>query len=123
MLNLRRIVVGLAFGLSLTPLQTAWAERFERFGPLNPPPGLYSGTPAVQAATPSQRPRGFAALALPDLPMVWSDKVLRYVQFDAEALRNAYRARIDAAGLDRARSAEYLKTLFAGLEGYTYLED
>jgi len=51
------------------------------------------------------------------------DDVLRYVQFDAVALRNAYRARIDAAGLDQARSAEYLKTLFAGLEGYTYLED
>jgi arginine decarboxylase len=51
------------------------------------------------------------------------DDVLRYVQFDAVALRNAYRARIDAAGLDQAQSAEYLKTLFAGLEGYTYLED
>ncbi len=51
------------------------------------------------------------------------DDVLRYVQFDAEELLQAYRERIDAAGLDAQRRSDYLEALTAGLEGYTYLED
>ncbi|MDX1594922.1 MAG: biosynthetic arginine decarboxylase, partial [Gammaproteobacteria bacterium] len=51
------------------------------------------------------------------------DDVLGYVQFDAAQLLGVYRERLDAADLDAARREDYLETLTAGLEGYTYLED
>ena len=51
------------------------------------------------------------------------DDVLRYVHFDAEDLQRAYRTRVEAAELSAEQRTEYLDTLVAGLEGYTYLED
>ncbi|HEY5790843.1 MAG TPA: biosynthetic arginine decarboxylase [Gammaproteobacteria bacterium] len=51
------------------------------------------------------------------------DDVLRYVHFDAEDLRAAYRQRVAAAPLSDAQREEYFEALSSGLEGYTYLED
>jgi len=51
------------------------------------------------------------------------DDVLRYVHFDAEDLKRAYRTRVAAAELSAEQRDACLETLFAGLEGYTYLED
>jgi arginine decarboxylase len=51
------------------------------------------------------------------------DDVLRYVHFDAEDLKRAYRSRVAAAELSAEQRDACLETLFAGLEGYTYLED
>lgn len=48
--------------------------------------------------------------------------LLRYVRFEPEELRAAYRARIAAAGLDPDQQTAYLRELDAGLDGYTYLE-
>ncbi|MFO1420054.1 MAG: biosynthetic arginine decarboxylase [Candidatus Competibacteraceae bacterium] len=48
--------------------------------------------------------------------------LLRYVGFEPEALRVAYREKIAAAGLDPEQQAVYLAELGAGLDGYTYLE-
>ena len=48
--------------------------------------------------------------------------LLRYVRFEPEALRAAYRDRIAAAGLDPDQRTAYLRELEAGLDGYTYLE-
>lgn len=49
------------------------------------------------------------------------DDVLRHVQFDPDALRVTYRARINAAPLDEAQRKAYLTELNASLTGYTYL--
>ncbi len=52
------------------------------------------------------------------------DAVLRFVHFDAEDLRAAYRDKVAAASwLNESERALCLKELSAGLEGYTYLED
>jgi arginine decarboxylase len=48
--------------------------------------------------------------------------LLRYVRFEPEDLRVAYRAKIAAADLDPERRAAWLAELEGGLEGYTYLE-
>jgi arginine decarboxylase len=48
--------------------------------------------------------------------------LLRYVGFEPEDLRAAYRSRIAAAGLDPDQRATGLQELDAGLDGYTYLE-
>ncbi|MDS4021189.1 MAG: biosynthetic arginine decarboxylase [Candidatus Competibacter sp.] len=48
--------------------------------------------------------------------------LLRYVGFEPEALRVAYREKIAAADLDPEQQAVYLAELGAGLDGYTYLE-
>ncbi len=48
--------------------------------------------------------------------------LLRYVRFEPEGLRAAYRDKIAAAGLDPDQRAAYLRELDAGLDGYTYLE-
>jgi len=48
--------------------------------------------------------------------------LLRYVCFEPETLRRAYRDKISAADLDPQRQAAWLQELEAGLEGYTYLE-
>ena len=48
--------------------------------------------------------------------------LLRYVGFEPEDLRAAYRSRIAAAGLDADQHTAYLGELDAGLDGYTYLE-
>jgi arginine decarboxylase len=48
--------------------------------------------------------------------------LLRYVGFEPEALRVAYREKIAAAGLDLERRTAWLAELEAGLDGYTYLE-
>ena len=50
-----------------------------------------------------------------------ADELLRYVHFEPEALRSAYRRKLAAAGLDRATRAECDALLEAGLAGYTYL--
>jgi arginine decarboxylase len=49
-------------------------------------------------------------------------ELLRYVHFDTDTLLARYRRRIAAAGISTARRDDYLETLAAGLEGYTYLE-
>ena len=51
------------------------------------------------------------------------DAVLRYVHFDPEHLRAAYRSKIEAADWLEAREREdYLRALTSGLDGYTYLQ-
>ena len=51
------------------------------------------------------------------------DELLRYVHFDTEAMKQAYRDRIAAADLDDERRRAFIEELEAGLVGYTYLED
>lgn len=50
-------------------------------------------------------------------------KILRYVNFDPDALRQAYRSKFEAAKLPDQESEALLAELEQGLEGYTYLED
>ena len=50
-----------------------------------------------------------------------ADELLRYVHFEPEALRSAYRRKLAAAGLDKTTRAECEALLEAGLAGYTYL--
>ncbi|TBW52183.1 biosynthetic arginine decarboxylase [Marinobacter halodurans] len=50
-------------------------------------------------------------------------KILRYVNFDPDVLRQAYRRKFEAAKLPAAESDALLAELEQGLEGYTYLED
>ncbi len=50
------------------------------------------------------------------------DELLRYVHFDPEQLREAYRRLVEDAGLSEADAAQYLGEIEAGLTGYTYLE-
>jgi len=49
--------------------------------------------------------------------------LLRYVHFEPDDLRAAYRDKIAAAPLDAHQRNTYLHELEAGLTGYTYLED
>ncbi|MCS4505915.1 biosynthetic arginine decarboxylase [Arhodomonas aquaeolei] len=49
--------------------------------------------------------------------------VLRHVHFEAEAMLQAYRRRVDGSGLDEATRAACLRELGAGLQGSTYLRD
>lgn len=51
------------------------------------------------------------------------ESVLRYVHFEPNDLLQAYHKQLDAANLAEAESKEYLDTLVAGLNGYTYFED
>ncbi|WP_136066352.1 biosynthetic arginine decarboxylase [Modicisalibacter radicis] len=48
--------------------------------------------------------------------------VLRYVNFDAEVLRERLDAQLAASQLDADERAHFMDDLAAGLEGYTYLE-
>ncbi|MGB2679715.1 MAG: biosynthetic arginine decarboxylase [Candidatus Competibacter sp.] len=48
--------------------------------------------------------------------------LLRYVRFEPDALRAAYREKIEVAALDREQGERYLQALENGLGGYTYLE-
>ena len=50
------------------------------------------------------------------------DELLRYVHFDPEQLREAYRCLIKDAGLNETEAAQFVSELDAGLTGYTYLE-
>ncbi len=50
------------------------------------------------------------------------DELLRYVHFDPQCLRDAYRGLIEKAGLDETEAAQFLSELENGLTGYTYLE-
>src|SRR5690606_27259033 len=52
-----------------------------------------------------------------------SDVMLDYVGYDLAALRDAYREKIDAAGLDAATAEQFGAALETGLTGYTYLAD
>ena len=52
-----------------------------------------------------------------------TDVMLDYVGYKLEDLRASYKARVAAAGLDAARTAELDAALEAGLTGYTYLSD
>ena len=47
---------------------------------------------------------------------------LRYVRFEPDALREAYRAKGAAADLDADQRTIFLAALEIGLDGYTYLE-
>ena len=52
------------------------------------------------------------------------DSVLRFVNFEPDDLRAAYRAKVGAiTGLDETQRRALLAELEGGLEGYTYLED
>ena len=51
------------------------------------------------------------------------DNVLRYVNFEPEDLKRAYREKISQAGLDELERQHYLETLCQGIDGYTYLEE
>ncbi|HKJ09132.1 MAG TPA: biosynthetic arginine decarboxylase [Gammaproteobacteria bacterium] len=51
------------------------------------------------------------------------DELLRYVHFEPDALRAAYRDKAARADLSDQQRAAYLDELEAGLTGYTYLED
>ena len=50
-------------------------------------------------------------------------EILRYVNFDPEALIAAYRQRFMASGLSAEEQKPLLQELEAGLQGYTYLEE
>ncbi|KAA1172409.1 biosynthetic arginine decarboxylase [Marinobacter salinexigens] len=50
-------------------------------------------------------------------------KVLRYVNFEPEALLDAYCRKFAQSGLPETLQSELLAELAAGLEGYTYLEE
>ena len=50
-------------------------------------------------------------------------KVLRYVNFEPEALLKTYQRKFSASELSAEQQTELLAELTAGLEGYTYLED
>lgn len=50
-------------------------------------------------------------------------KVLRYVNFEPEALLTAYRQKFSNSGLPQPQQTDLLAELAAGLEGYTYLEE
>lgn len=52
-----------------------------------------------------------------------ADELLRYVHFEPEALRAAYRDKLAAADLDAAARDDCLTLLEDGLSGYTYLLD
>ncbi len=51
------------------------------------------------------------------------DELLRYVHFDPEQLRAAYRRLIDEAGLEEGQAQRFFAELESGLTGYTYLEN
>ncbi len=51
------------------------------------------------------------------------ETVLRYVDFSADELLRAYRAKVGGATLTPEQQRAYLGELQAGLTGYTYLED
>jgi arginine decarboxylase len=51
------------------------------------------------------------------------DELLRYVHFEPDALRRAYRDKIYAIGLRGTEAGALLAELEHGLTGYTYLED
>jgi arginine decarboxylase len=50
-----------------------------------------------------------------------ADELLRYVHFDTDGLRAAYRQKIQAANLSMQEQEAFLRELEAGLSGYTYL--
>ncbi|WP_111498093.1 biosynthetic arginine decarboxylase [Marinobacter bohaiensis] len=50
-------------------------------------------------------------------------KILRYVNFDPDTLRDAYRRKFGASDLPTAERETLIGELLQGLEGYTYLED
>jgi len=50
-----------------------------------------------------------------------ADELLRYVHFEPEALRAAYRRKLSAAGLSARARSDAEAQLEAGLAGYTYL--
>ncbi|MBL8244240.1 MAG: arginine decarboxylase, partial [Rhodanobacteraceae bacterium] len=52
-----------------------------------------------------------------------TDEILRYVGYDIDQLRMAYRAKIAAAGLDPIDAKRVAESLESGLVGYTYLHD
>jgi len=52
-----------------------------------------------------------------------TDVMLDYVGYRLAALRERYRAKVEAAGLPAARADEILAALEAGLTGYTYLSE
>lgn len=52
-----------------------------------------------------------------------TDELLRYVGYDIDQLRMAYRAKIAAAGLEATDAKRVGEVLEAGLQGYTYLHD
>jgi arginine decarboxylase len=49
--------------------------------------------------------------------------ILRYVNFDPQALIRAYQSRFQASGLPGDEQEALLRELEAGLQGYTYLEE
>jgi arginine decarboxylase len=49
--------------------------------------------------------------------------MLDYVGYDLEALRQSYRERIAAAGVEGAPAEQLFVTLNDGLTGYTYLSE
>ncbi len=51
------------------------------------------------------------------------DSVLRYVNFEPEHLKSAYREKLAASGLNEKIQQETLEYLISGIEGYTYLEE
>ncbi|PRH81767.1 arginine decarboxylase [Arenimonas caeni] len=52
-----------------------------------------------------------------------TDVMLDYVGYDLNELRSAYKARVDAAGLEPEEAARLLVDLETGLTGYTYLHE
>ena len=52
-----------------------------------------------------------------------TDVMLDYVGYALDDLRDAYRAKVKAAGLGDAESGQMLDALEAGLTGYTYLHE
>jgi arginine decarboxylase len=52
-----------------------------------------------------------------------TDVMLDYVGYSLDDLRDAYKAKVKAAGLERGESEQMLDALESGLTGYTYLHE
>jgi arginine decarboxylase len=52
-----------------------------------------------------------------------TEELLRYVGYDTDQLRMAYRARLANAALEPAEAKRIAEALESGLSGYTYLHD
>ena len=52
-----------------------------------------------------------------------TDELLKYVGYDIDQLRMAYRAKVGALKLDAGEAKRLSEALEAGLTGYTYLHD
>jgi arginine decarboxylase len=82
---------------------------------------LFGDTHSVQIELDPNSERGYKLLHPLHGDRV--EQVLRYVQFEAQDLIDAYHQKFLKADLSKIEASEYLEILMEGLKGYTYLED